>query len=85
MGTETKNITPVRESSPTGPFLICGSAKNLIKNWSLTISGLVDSPKMFSWDDFMSLPKIEDVPDFHCVTAWSHLNNHWVGADLWIS
>jgi DMSO/TMAO reductase YedYZ molybdopterin-dependent catalytic subunit len=32
---------------------------------------------MFSWDDFMSLPQVEDVSDFHCVTTWSRLNNHW--------
>ena len=40
-----------------------------LEDWSLTISGLVDSPKMFSWDDFMSLPQVEDVSDFHCVTS----------------
>jgi len=50
-----------------------------LEDWSLTISGLVDSPKIFSWDDFMSLPQVEDVSDFHCVTTWSRLNNHWGG------
>ena len=25
----------------------------------------------------MSLPQVEDVSDFHCVTTWSRLNNHW--------
>jgi len=53
-----------------------------LEDWSLTISGLVDSPKMFSWDDFMSLPQVEDVSDFHCVTSWSRLNNHWGGVRL---
>ena len=56
-----------------------------LEDWSLTISGLVDSPKMFSWDDFMSLIQVEGVSDFHSVTSWSRLNNHWGGADLWIS
>jgi len=27
----------------------------------------------------MSLPKVEDISDFHCVTSWSHLDNHWKG------
>ena len=48
-------------------------------DWSLTISGLVNKPKMFSWEDFMSLPQVEDVSDFHCVTSWSCLENHWKG------
>ena len=55
-----------------------------LEDWSLTISGLVDRPKMFSWDAFMSLPQVEDVSDFHCVTSWSRLNNRWRESDLWI-
>ena len=40
-----------------------------VEDWSLTISGLVNKPKMFSWEDFISLPQVEDVSDFHCVTS----------------
>ena len=49
------------------------------EDWSLTISGLVNKPKMFSWEDFMALPQVEDISDFHCVTSWSRLENHWKG------
>jgi DMSO/TMAO reductase YedYZ molybdopterin-dependent catalytic subunit len=49
------------------------------EDWSLTISGLVNKPKIFTWEDFMSLPQVEDVSDFHCVTSWSRLENHWKG------
>ena len=31
------------------------------------------------WDDFMALEQVEDVSDFHCVTTWSRLDNHWKG------
>ena len=27
----------------------------------------------------MALPPAEDVSDFHCVTTWSRLDNHWKG------
>ncbi len=27
----------------------------------------------------MALPQVDDVSDFHCVTTWSRLNNHWRG------
>mgnify|MGYP001156853643 FL=1 len=50
-----------------------------LENWSLTISGLVKNPKMFSWDEFMALPQVDDVSDFHCVTSWSRLDNKWRG------
>ncbi len=49
------------------------------EDWSLTVSGLVKNPKMFSWEEFMTLPQVEDVSDFHCVTSWSRLDNHWKG------
>ncbi|SVB24794.1 uncharacterized protein METZ01_LOCUS177648 [marine metagenome] len=34
---------------------------------------------MFSWEDFLALPQVEDISDFHCVTSWSRLENHWKG------
>ena len=68
----------------SGQFLIWGVQPKIeLEDGSLTISGLVDSPKMFSWDDFMSLIQVEGVSDFHSVTTCSRLNNHW--GDLWIS
>ena len=27
----------------------------------------------------MALPQVDDVSDFHCVTTWSRLDNHWRG------
>ena len=48
-------------------------------DWSLTVSGLVKTEKTFSWEEFMALPQIEDVSDFHCVTNWSRLDNRWRG------
>ncbi|HYU26401.1 MAG TPA: sulfite oxidase-like oxidoreductase, partial [Thermoanaerobaculia bacterium] len=27
----------------------------------------------------MTLPQVEDVSDFHCVTTWSRNDNHWKG------
>lgn len=47
--------------------------------WSLEVGGLVENPAAFSWDQFMALPQVDDVSDFHCVTTWSRFNNHWRG------
>jgi DMSO/TMAO reductase YedYZ molybdopterin-dependent catalytic subunit len=53
--------------------------------WRLEIDGLVESPQSLGWDDFLALPQTDDVSDFHCVTSWSRMDNHWRGvrfADL---
>ena len=50
-----------------------------LNDWNLTIPGLVEKPAMFNWEQFMSFPQVEDVSDFHCVTTWSRLDNHWTG------
>lgn len=47
--------------------------------WNFKISGLVESPLTFSWDEFRSLPQTEATSDFHCVTRWSRLDNRWKG------
>ena len=50
--------------------------------WRLTIDGDVENPVVLKWADFMALPQVEDVSDFHCVTTWSKLNMPWTGVRL---
>ncbi len=47
--------------------------------WTLEVGGLVENPLRFTWDEFMALPQVDDVSDFHCVTTWSRYDNHWRG------
>jgi DMSO/TMAO reductase YedYZ molybdopterin-dependent catalytic subunit len=47
--------------------------------WRLELAGLVENPTTLTWNDFMKLPQVEDVSDFHCVTTWSRFGNHWKG------
>src|SRR5690242_15488105 len=47
--------------------------------WRLELTGLVENPITLNWEQFMALPQVEDVSDFHCVTTWSRLNNRWKG------
>jgi DMSO/TMAO reductase YedYZ molybdopterin-dependent catalytic subunit len=51
---------------------------NAVK-WDFRISGLVEVPKRLTWEDFRGLPQTEVTSDFHCVTRWSRLDNHWRG------
>jgi DMSO/TMAO reductase YedYZ molybdopterin-dependent catalytic subunit len=62
------------------PVLSLSEPPNVsLAEWRLEIAGLVENPFTLTWDQFMVLPQVEDVSDFHCVTTWSRLDNHWVG------
>ncbi len=47
--------------------------------WKLTIQGEVANPAVFTWQDFLSLPKCGLTADFHCVTRWSKYDVRWAG------
>jgi DMSO/TMAO reductase YedYZ molybdopterin-dependent catalytic subunit len=47
--------------------------------WRLELGGLVENACALTWDQFLALPQVEDVSDFHCVTTWSRHDNHWAG------
>ncbi len=42
-------------------------------------AGTVKIRFSLTWDEFLALPQAEDVSDFHCVTTWSRMDNHWRG------
>jgi DMSO/TMAO reductase YedYZ molybdopterin-dependent catalytic subunit len=49
------------------------------RHWTLEVGGLVENPFTLTWDDFLLLPQVDDVSDFHCVTTWSRHDNRWRG------
>jgi DMSO/TMAO reductase YedYZ molybdopterin-dependent catalytic subunit len=62
------------------PVLDLGDVPDIPRDrWRLELTGLVENPTTLTWDDFMTLPQVEDVSDFHCVTTWSRFGNHWKG------
>ncbi|AGY57201.1 sulfite oxidase-like oxidoreductase [Gloeobacter kilaueensis] len=46
--------------------------------WRFNVWGLARE-KVFTWEEFMALPKAEFTADFHCVTRWSKLDVQWKG------
>ncbi len=50
-----------------------------LDDWRLEVGGHVEHPFTLTWQEFLALPQVEDVSDFHCVTTWSRYNNHWKG------
>ncbi len=76
--------TPVGQTlTQKWPVLDLGYHPNVsLDRWRLTIDGEVENPVILKWDDFMNLPQVEDVSDFHCVTTWSKLDMVWKGVRL---
>jgi DMSO/TMAO reductase YedYZ molybdopterin-dependent catalytic subunit len=50
-----------------------------LSSWKLEVGGLVEHPFTLNWEQFLALPQVDDISDFHCVTTWSRYNNHWQG------
>jgi DMSO/TMAO reductase YedYZ molybdopterin-dependent catalytic subunit len=65
---------------PNWPVLDLGDTPEVaLADWRLEIGGACERPVSLTWDDFLALPQVDDTSDFHCVTTWSRLDNHWRG------
>ncbi len=75
---------PVGQTLTQGwPVLDLGQHPRITTDhWSLTVDGEVNKPQRLSWADFLALPQVEDVSDFHCVTGWSKMDVRWIGVPM---
>ena len=65
---------------PNWPVLDLGDTPDVpLDQWRLEVSGACEQPLSLTWQEFLALPQVDDVSDFHCVTTWSRLDNHWRG------
>ena len=49
------------------------------EKWHLEVGGLVETPLRFSWQQYLELPRVESVSDFHCVEGWTVPDCRWEG------
>lgn len=76
----TERLPPGQKLTAGFPVLDLGVQPDIpLNEWKLAVSGLVDRPTQWSWDEFSSLPQVDDVSDFHCVTTWSKYDCRWGG------
>jgi DMSO/TMAO reductase YedYZ molybdopterin-dependent catalytic subunit len=65
------------------PVLSAGPTPRVpLSEWTFSIVGEVDEPKVWSWDEFRKLPSESITVDIHCVTKWSKLDTSWTGVSL---
>ena len=76
-------LPPGQRLTKGWPVLDLGMHPDIpLDQWTLTVSGLVDSPFTWTWQDFLSQPQIQTTSDFHCVTTWSTFDNAWEGVSF---
>jgi DMSO/TMAO reductase YedYZ molybdopterin-dependent catalytic subunit len=62
------------------PVLDLGIKPDIAKSeWQLAVTGHVANPIVWTWDDLIAQPQVEDMSDLHCVTQWSRFDNRWSG------
>lgn len=73
-------LPPGQQEVTQWPVLDLGIQPEIPKaQWVLAVTGEVGNPVVLDWKAFMGLPQVSDVSDFHCVTTWSRMDNHWEG------
>jgi DMSO/TMAO reductase YedYZ molybdopterin-dependent catalytic subunit len=73
-------IPPGQSQTHKWPVLDAAGPPSIdLAHWRLELTGLVQRPVSWSWDEFMALPRVKVFSDFHCVTRWSRLDNLWDG------
>ena len=65
------------------PVLSAGPTPHTpLGEWTFAISGAVDKPVSWTWDELLALPAETPTVDIHCVTKWSKLDTTWKGVSV---
>jgi DMSO/TMAO reductase YedYZ molybdopterin-dependent catalytic subunit len=65
------------------PVLSAGpTPRTPLAEWTFSITGEVDEPRRWTWDEFRTLPAETVTRDIHCVTKWSKLDTVWEGVSV---
>jgi DMSO/TMAO reductase YedYZ molybdopterin-dependent catalytic subunit len=60
------------------PVLSAGpTPRTSLAEWTFAITGEIDEPRRWTWDEFRTLPAETVTADIHCVTKWSKLDTVW--------
>src|SRR5947208_5383615 len=82
-GGDAARVPPGQYLTDDFPVLSAGPTPHTpLDEWSFTISGAVDEPVSWGWEDFHALPSETFMVDIHCVTKWSKLGTTWTGVSV---
>jgi DMSO/TMAO reductase YedYZ molybdopterin-dependent catalytic subunit len=75
-----RRLPPGQHEVTDWPVLDLGIVPDLsLPDWTFSVSGLVNSPLRWTWNDFLAQTQVSMRLDLHCVTAWSRFGNDFTG------
>jgi len=78
--TTRAQLPPGQYRTEKWPVLHYGGIPRIdLGTWEFTVTGQVDAPRRWTWEEFTGLPRTVVRCDIHCVTAWSRLGNTFEG------
>jgi DMSO/TMAO reductase YedYZ molybdopterin-dependent catalytic subunit len=76
-------VPPGQYVTPDFPVLSAGpTPRTPLDEWTFSITGEIDEPRRWTWDEFQALPSETVTVDIHCVTKWSKLDTTWEGVSV---
>jgi DMSO/TMAO reductase YedYZ molybdopterin-dependent catalytic subunit len=82
-GVDTTRLPPGQYLVDDWPVLSAGPTPHTpLDEWTFSITGLVDDPATWTWEEFLALPSEEVRKDIHCVTKWSKFDMDWKGVSV---
>ncbi|MEA2628016.1 MAG: hypothetical protein QOJ10_476 [Chloroflexota bacterium] len=82
-GASSSRVPPGQHLVDDFPVLSAGPTPHVpTSEWTFSIVGEVDEPKVWTWEEFRKLPSETITVDIHCVTKWSKLDTSWTGVSL---
>jgi DMSO/TMAO reductase YedYZ molybdopterin-dependent catalytic subunit len=79
-GYDPARLPPGQYLTDKWPVLHAGSVPETdLTTWDFRVFGEVENPITLSWDEFVALPRADNVQDIHCVTRWSRFDTRFEG------
>ncbi len=76
-------VPPGQYVTPDFPVLSAGPTPSVqLDAWRFEITGQVDEPRTWTWEELKALPAEDVTADIHCVTKWSKLDTAWKGVSV---
>jgi DMSO/TMAO reductase YedYZ molybdopterin-dependent catalytic subunit len=80
---DSSRVPPGQYVTNDFPILSAGPTPHTpVAEWTFEITGAVDQPVAWTWDELLALPSQTTTVDIHCVTKWSKLDTTWRGVSV---
>jgi DMSO/TMAO reductase YedYZ molybdopterin-dependent catalytic subunit len=81
--TRASRVPPGQILTTKWPVLTYGRTPRFdATRWTFRCTGLVQEEVVWTWKEFLTLPRTEINCDIHCVTRWSRLDNRFQGVHI---